>query len=183
MRQRITLGVLIHKVHGAANDNVGQCFAHLGFAAAFEFFEKQHHDVKKAQRASVDLGVLVHQGAAEQAFERAQQTPLVAGQIRLHGVFTEQHMVRLRIKKNGGRHFRTRSAQRDNAQDTAVVDDGGCRIRGAKVNAQSQHGSKIKEALSTVTPRPFFFQRLHPRTVRLYQGGGRLAHLARQCGF
>ena len=73
--QGVALGVVVDKVHGTPEHGTVHGLAQVGFGAGFQFFEKQHHDVKKAHELAVDHGLLFHQAAAQQAFDGAHQPP------------------------------------------------------------------------------------------------------------
>ena len=134
----VALTVVVDKVHRAPQHGMRQRLAGVGLAAAFEFPEKQHQDVIEAQALAVDCRVLVHQPAAQQALERAQQAAFGAGQIGLHRLGTVQHGLRFAGKKQGGGHLGTAAGQRHHLQATLGVDPGRRRVGGAEVDAQHQ---------------------------------------------
>ena len=121
----------------------------MGFAAALELFEEQHHDVKEADALVAHRGVLVHQAAAHQAFERAQQAPLGAIQVGLHGFCAIQHAVRFAGKEQRGRHFGLGTIQRNDLQGAVLVNQCTGGVGGAEVNAQHQGSSSTHYAGNT----------------------------------
>ena len=149
--QVVALAVVVHKMHRAAQHGAGNGLTQVRLAASFEFFEEQHHDVKKTDRLAVHHGLLVHQFAAQQALDGAHQTPLFAAQVGLHGLAAKERAVGFVAKKQGGGHGGFEAVQRHHAQLAVRINQGGGGVGGAEVDPEN--GLK-KFSFQSLKPRP-----------------------------
>ena len=138
LRLLVALAVVVNKVHRAPQHRVCQRLAGVGLTPPLEFLEKQHQNVVEAQALAVDGGVFVHQTAAQQALERAQQSAFGAGQVGLHCLSAVQHVLCFIGKKQRGGHLGPALTQRHHLQPAIGADQRGGRVGGAEVDAQHQ---------------------------------------------
>ena len=136
LRQCIAFGVVVHKVHGAAQHHVAGGLAGLALGTFMQLGQKRRNDFLVAHGLAVDLGFLQQQRTAQQAFERAHQPPLGARQVLRHGISAKVGAAVLRIEKDGRGQRRGSALQLQRAHLVPFGAPCCRRVGSAKVNAQ-----------------------------------------------
>jgi len=104
LRQRVTLRVVVHKMHRPAHHHTGGRFAQRVGGAFAQRVQKGGHDVQKAHLLAVHLGFFHQQRTAQQAFERAHEPALGAAQVLRHGIAPEVCLVVFSVVKHRRGH-------------------------------------------------------------------------------
>ena len=124
----------------------------MRLATPLQLLEEKYHDVKESDAAVSNRGVLIHQSAAQQTFQRAQQTALDAAEIGLHGFGAIQNGARLAGEKQCCGHLGALAVQRDDLQFPGSVHHCGSRVGRAEVNAQSQGRILLRQHAQSPAP-------------------------------
>jgi hypothetical protein len=134
--QGVALGVVVHKMHRPAHHNALRHRAQGLLAALAQLAQKQRNDLHKAGRPAMDVGALLHQAAAQQAFQRAHQPALGARQVLRHGRAAKLHRAVFGLKKHRRGQRRRPVLQRHGARLPPRRAPGRRRVGRAKVHAQ-----------------------------------------------
>ena len=136
LRLRIALGVVVHKMHRAAQQGSVHRVAQLAFAAAFQLFEEQHHHFKQADHAAIQQGLFVDEAAAQQAFDGAHQAAFMAFEVRLHGRAAIGHRAVFAGEKQRRGHGGAAFVQLQCVEPPVRADHRGRAVGGAEVDAE-----------------------------------------------
>ena len=109
---RITLGVSIHKVHGAAQHHTLRHAAHVLLRLLSHVLEEDGNDVLVTHQLAVHCRLVLQQAAAQQAFERAHQAAFFARQVLPHRITAVVRAVVFVVKEQRRGHGRCLAFQR-----------------------------------------------------------------------
>ena len=142
LRQRVARRVVVHKMHGPAHHHARGRAAQAVRGTLAQRGQKGGDDVLKADLPVVDLGRFQQQRAAQEAFERAHQSPLGAFQVVRHGVAAKVGAQVFAVVEHGCWHGQRLAFERNQARSTAGRGPRHSRIGGAEIDAERARWGK-----------------------------------------